>query len=90
MIQRKDSTLVTLTDGKVIEYHPSFKFPDQIFAEFEQSDKKKLFDERLAYKRQRTNRHQQQNYIPIQISATGQYPNGQLVPFYLPPYPQGS
>ena len=26
--KRQDSTMITLTDGTVIEYHPSFKFAD--------------------------------------------------------------
>ena len=34
-----DSTLITLTDGTIIEYHPSFKFADDVFYKFKPEDK---------------------------------------------------
>ena len=44
---------ITLTDGSVIDYHPSFKFSEDVFRKFKPEDKVKLFDDRAKYKRQR-------------------------------------
>jgi len=80
--QRQDSSFITLTDGRSIEYHPSFKFPDDIFSLFHQSDRDRLKQERLAYKQQRS------------IAATGtsgyqQYRQQAPAPaLTLPPPPQ--
>ena len=71
--KRQDSSFTTLTDGTVIEYHPSFKFADDVFAKFKPSDKQNLFDARSAYKRLRT------------VQSTGYHGNGQIVP-YTPTY----
>jgi len=39
---RTDSDIITLIDGKQIEYHPSFKFPSHIFAKFKDTNKDRL------------------------------------------------
>ena len=51
--QRQDSTFLTLTDGSVVEYHPSFKFPPYIFGKMKESDKQMLYEQRANYKRSR-------------------------------------
>ena len=58
--------MITLTDGMVIEYHPSFKFADDQFRKFKLEDKQKLFDDRAQYKRARASRSVssiQQSYL---------------------------
>ena len=50
-LKRQDSSFITLTDGNVIEYHPSFKFADDFFSKFQPSDKQNLFDASAVYKR---------------------------------------
>ena len=47
---RTDTKTITLTDGQQIEYHPSFKFPDNIYAKFKPADKQMLHKEREAYR----------------------------------------
>ena len=50
---RNDSTFITLTDGKQIEYHPSFNFPSDIYGKMKQADRDHLKRQREEYKRQR-------------------------------------
>ena len=45
-----DSTFITLTDGTVIEFHPSFKFADNIFRKFKTEDCQALINARAAYR----------------------------------------
>ena len=51
--QRQDSTFLTLTDGSVIEYYPSFKFPPHIFEKMKERDKQMLYEQRANYRRSR-------------------------------------
>ena len=44
---RTDSSIITLTDGHNIEYHPSFNFPRHIFQKMKRSDKNMLTRERI-------------------------------------------
>ena len=48
---RPDSQIITLLNGKKIEYHPSFRFPGDLFAQFRPEHKKMLKDDRDAYKK---------------------------------------
>ena len=52
----QDSVLITLTDGTVIEYHPSFKLADYQFRKFKAENKQRLFDDRAQYKRSKAAR----------------------------------
>lgn len=54
---RTDSEIITLTDGKKIEYHPSFHFPIEILRKFTQEQRDKMKRQRQEYKRQRNNRN---------------------------------
>ena len=56
---RTDSTWATLTNGEVIEYHPSFKFGKKLSL-FPQELKDKLFQQRAEYKKRKGN-HQNCN-----------------------------
>ena len=38
----------------MIEYHPSFRYTDDVFKKFKPEDKQKLHDDRAQYKRART------------------------------------
>jgi hypothetical protein len=58
---RTDSDLITLTDGKQIEYHPSFKFPSNVFAKFKDSDKERLRRERAEYRKRKHGSSDQSN-----------------------------
>ena len=60
---RSDSSFITLTDGKVIEYHPSFNFPSQVFAKIKPADKERLKRERASYKK---SKHQQRQIQELQ------------------------
>jgi hypothetical protein len=59
---RADSVNITLTDGKIIEAHPSFNFTPDIWAKIQQHDRDTLVRQREEYKRGR----QQQNPREIQ------------------------
>ena len=50
---RSDSSIITLTDGQNIEYHPSFSFPSQVFQKMKQVDKEHLKRERADYKKRK-------------------------------------
>jgi hypothetical protein len=50
---RTDSKMISLTDGSVIEYHASFKFPQAIYAKFKQDDKDRLYQERQEWKKRK-------------------------------------
>lgn len=94
--KRQDSSMITLTDGMVIEYHPSFKFADDQFRKFKPEDKQKLFDDRAQYKRAKATRAlsaiqpfypahpqfvpQYNPYIDSQISQVGMIPGTGLPP----------
>ena len=53
---RDDSTFITLTDGKQVEYHPSFQFSSEVYAKMKQSDKELMYQQREEYKRQHNSR----------------------------------
>jgi hypothetical protein len=46
---RTDSSLITLTDGQEIEYHPSFHFPPAIFNKMKPQDRERMTKERREY-----------------------------------------
>ena len=48
---RQDSTWITLTNRKEIEYHPSFKFPPDIYHKMKPTDKDRLRQERSKWKK---------------------------------------
>ena len=50
---RTDSSIITLTDGQKIEYHPSFMFPNYIFNKMKQQDKDRLIRERSEHKKRK-------------------------------------
>ena len=45
--------MITLTNGKHIEFHPSFSFPGDVYAKMKQEDKDNLRNQCIEYKRQR-------------------------------------
>ena len=47
---RTDSSIITLSDGQKIEYHPSFNFPPHIFQKMKKGDKDKLVRERAEFR----------------------------------------
>ena len=57
---RTDSTWVTLTNGEVIEYHPSFRFGKKLSL-FPQELKDKLFKQRDEYKKKRSGNNRNNN-----------------------------
>ena len=50
-----DSSMITLTDGQMIEYHPLFNFPPNIFKKIKQQDIDLLTLERQEYKEVKSN-----------------------------------
>ena len=48
--KRTDSRIITLKDGKKIEYHASFNFPNKIYQQMKDIDKELLKQERKTYK----------------------------------------
>lgn len=51
--KRTDSRIITLKDGKKIEYHASFNFPNKIYQQMKDIDKERLKQERKTYKESR-------------------------------------
>ena len=47
---RTDSSIITLTNGQKIEYHPSFRFPTNIYHKFKPADQERLKRERAEYR----------------------------------------
>ena len=72
---RPDSTMITLTNGKQIEFHPSFNFSGEIYGKMRQEDKDNLRNLRTEHKRQR------------QIQSIGQYNNEMAYPNSQQNYP---
>ena len=67
---RSDSSIITLTDGQKIEYHPSFSFPAHVFQKMQQGDKDKLKRERAEYKKRKASEISTTSYLPVnQIQA---------------------
>lgn len=83
-LTRNDSTIITLTDGKQIEYHPSFNFPPNIYRKMRQQDIDRLKRDRAEYKARRMQPRQTQGVYPL-------YPQGNVPPPppYLNPQQQG-
>lgn len=50
---REDSEMIRLTNGREIEYHPSFHFPDDVIRHFSQEQMDRLREQRAEYKRRR-------------------------------------
>ena len=48
---RTDSKIITLQNGKKIEYHPSFRFPYNVFSQFKPEQKEMLKNDRADYKK---------------------------------------
>jgi hypothetical protein len=51
---RSDTKMITLKNGKQIEYHPSFNFPRHIFEQFKDEDVETLRRQRREYKEKRS------------------------------------
>ena len=94
--KRTDKSFITLTDGTVIEYHPSFKFADDVFKKFKPEDKQKLYDDRAQYKRARTIKalapyhhatYPPQEGTPLGIASTNTHLSQGNLPLLLPPLP---
>ena len=67
---RSDSSIITLTDGQKIEYHPSFSFPAHVFQKMQQGDKDKLKRERAEYKKRKASEISTTSYLPVnQVQA---------------------
>ena len=82
--KRTDKSFITLTDGTVIEYHPSFKFADDVFKKFKPEDKQKLYDDRAQYKRARAVKA----LAPYHHATyANMYPNQRNLPPLPPPLP---
>ena len=47
---RQDSKIITLKNGKRIEYHPSFNFPPKVYNQFKKEQKDMLTKDRKEYK----------------------------------------
>lgn len=73
-----DSTIITLTDGEQIKYHPSFNFPPNIYRRVRAQDVERLKKERAEYR----NKRAQQRSVQSVYSA---FPPGYVPP--PPPYP---
>ena len=73
--KRQYMSLITLTNGTVIEYHPSFKFVDVQFRKFKAEDKQRLFGDRDQYKRAKAERliSALQPYYPMPQYHVPQY-----------------
>jgi hypothetical protein len=63
---RTDSNIITLTDGKVIESHPSFNFTPEQWERMQPQDKYSLIRKRQEYKRSRQGGQQQSTPREIQ------------------------
>ena len=63
---RQDSSFITLTDGKVIEAHPSFNFTPDQWGKMQPQDKDNLRNQREEYKRSRQGGQQQPTPREIQ------------------------
>ena len=48
---RTDSKIITLQNGKKVEYHPSFRFPYDVFSQFKPEHKEMLKNDRAEYKK---------------------------------------
>lgn len=55
---RSDSEIVTLKNGKRIEYHPSFRFPLEVLKQFPNGLYERMTNERNEYKRRKTDQTQ--------------------------------
>ena len=67
---RSDSSIITLTDGQKIEYHPSFSFPSHVFQKMKQSDKDRLKRERAEYKKRKASEISTAPSMPVtQVQA---------------------
>ena len=79
--QLQDSSYITLTDGTPLEYHPSFRFTDDVYRKFKDTDKAMLQQQRAEYKELRSRQSSQ-------VSYASHYPQGQsYVPPYVAPHP---
>ena len=45
-----DSSTITLTNGQKIKYHPSFRFPTNVYSKFKPTDQERLRRERAEYR----------------------------------------
>ena len=67
---RSDSSIITLTDGQKIEYHPSFSFPSHVFQKMKQVDKDRLKRERAEYKKRKASEISTAPSLPVtQVQA---------------------
>lgn len=64
---RTDSEIITLQDGRRIEYHPSFRFSDDVMRQMTNEQKDKLRRQRQEYRERQNNRQNQPNDAQRQI-----------------------
>ena len=64
--KRNDSTFVTLTDGEVVEFHPTIRYPRDIFMKFKYEDRQRLMQHR--------NEQQHARYVQSMGMYAPQYP----------------
>ena len=62
---RTDSSFITLTDGNVIEAHPSFNFTPDQWGKMKTEDRDQLIRQRDEYKRSRQQPNRQIQYIQV-------------------------
>lgn len=60
---RDDSTIITLADGKKIDYHPSFRFPPAVYKKFKPEDNDRLRKERASYNSKKPRQSQSSSSI---------------------------
>ena len=71
---RQDSKFVTLTDGRVVESHPSFNFPPDVWAKLPEEEYQRLMELRRVYKQSRqasqASVQQPPNSVPVSDTST--------------------
>ena len=75
---RDDSSYITLTNGRQIEYHPSFNFPPDVYSVMKQEDKDNLRNQRTEYKRQRQVQSMVTQHEPPQSQLPSEQPPVQI------------
>ena len=76
----------------MIEYHPSFRYADDVFKKFKPEDKQKLYDDRVQYKRAQIFKaiapYHHGTYPPQEVAPLGiACANMHLSQVHLPPPP---
>ena len=66
---RQDSKFVTLTDGRVVESHPSFNFPPDVWAKLPEDEYQRLMELRRVYKQSRQASQASVQHPPVSVPA---------------------